>query len=85
MRKTWLSVAKVSAEEGRTLWVAGSAHEQALSALQDTGMSLSDHLGMKVNPADLRPRCKAARDLAAANPKDSIVVDGIPWAMRIRR
>lgn len=67
------SVAKVAAEEKRTLWVAGSAHEQALSALQDTGMSLSDHIEAKV---DLRilGSGKAARDLATAKPEQSIVV-----------
>lgn len=67
------SAAKVAAEEKRTLWVTGSTHEQALSALQETGMTLSDHLGIKV---DLRvlgtPR--TARDLAEAAPEDSIVV-----------
>ncbi len=67
------SVAKVAAEEKRTLWVAGSAHEQTLAALQDTGMSLSDHVGMKVDLRVLGPG-KATRDLAAAKPEDSIVV-----------
>ena len=67
------SVAKVATEEGRTLWVAGSAHEQALSALQDTGMTLSDHLDMKVDLRILGPG-KATRDLAAAKPQASIVV-----------
>lgn len=67
------SVAMVAAEQGRTLWVAGSSHEQALAALRDTGMELSDHLGMDV---DLRVlgSGKTARDLAAGKPKDSIVV-----------
>ena len=67
------SVAKVAAEEKRTLWVAGSAHEQTLSALQDTGMSLSDHIGQKVELRILSPG-KATRDLAAAKPEHSIVV-----------
>ncbi|MCE9507187.1 MAG: ribonuclease J [Alphaproteobacteria bacterium] len=67
------SVAMVAAEYGRTLWVAGGAHEQTLSALQDTGMSLPDHLGMEL---DLRilGSGKTARDLAEAKPKESIVV-----------
>lgn len=67
------SVAKVAAEYGRTLWVTGSAHEQALSALQDTGMSLEDHIGAKL---DLRilSSPKSGRDLEEMRPKDSIVV-----------
>ncbi|MBI3441631.1 MAG: ribonuclease J [Proteobacteria bacterium] len=67
------SVAMVTAENGRTLWVAGGAHEQTLAALRDTGMSLSDHFETKV---DLRVLSagKAARDLAAARPKQSVVV-----------
>ncbi len=67
------SVALVAAEQRRTLWIAGSVHEQALSALQDTGMSLDDHLGMKVDLRILGPG-KAARDLAAKHPRNSIVV-----------
>jgi ribonuclease J len=66
------SIAMVAAENKRTLWVAGSAHEQALSALQDTGMSLSDHVG-DVDLRILSPG-KAARDLADAKPKHSVVV-----------
>jgi ribonuclease J len=67
------SVALAAAEQQRTLWIAGSAHEQALSALQETGMSLDDHLGMK---ADVRilGSGRAARDLAAKHPRNSIVV-----------
>lgn len=67
------SVAQVAAEEGRTLWVAGGAHEQTLSALEDTGMSLSDHLGMDVDLRILGPG-KTARELAEMPPKKSIVV-----------
>ena len=67
------SAAMVAAEYGRTLWVAGSAHEQALSALQETGMSLSDHLGRAVDLRILGPG-KAARDLADSRPKNSVVV-----------
>ena len=44
-----MQLAMVAAEYGRTLWVAGGAHEQTLSALQDTGMSLPDHLGMELD------------------------------------
>jgi ribonuclease J len=67
------SIAMVASEYDRTLWVAGSAHEQTLSALQDTGMSLSDHVGKNV---DLRVlgSGKAARDLAESKPKDSVIV-----------
>lgn len=67
------SVAQVASEVGRTLWVAGSAHEQALAALRDTGMTLADHLGV---PVDLRVLSsgKPARDLAASKPKESIVI-----------
>jgi len=67
------SVARVTAEHGKTLWVAGGTHEQALSALRDTGMTLSDYVGMEVNLRLLGPG-KAARDLAAAAPKDSVVI-----------
>ncbi len=67
------SVAMVAAEEGRTLWVAGNAHEQALAALRDTGMSLSDHLKMDLDLRILGPG-KAAKDLANGRPRDSIVV-----------
>lgn len=67
------SVARVTAEHGRTLWVAGSTHEQALSALRDTGMTLSDYVGMNVDLRILNAG-KAARDLAAGRPQDSVVV-----------
>lgn len=67
------SVARVAAEEGKTLWISGTAHEQALSAMRDIGMSLDGHTEGKL---DLRilGSGKPARDLAAARPKDSIVV-----------
>lgn len=67
------SVAMVAAENDKTLWIAGSAHEQTLSALADTGMSLADHLG---KPIDIRilSSAKSVRDLAAAQPRESIVV-----------
>lgn len=67
------SVAEVAAEKKRTFWVAGSAHEQTLAALRDTGMSLSDHIGPKLDLRALNTET-ASRDLAAAKPEQSIVV-----------
>ncbi len=67
------SVAQVSAEAGRTLWLSGWAHEQALSALQATGMSLSDALGQKIGVRVL-DKGKAAKDLADAPPGNSVVI-----------
>ena len=71
--ETLASIAKVAAEENRILWVAGDAHEQRLAALRDTGMTLADHIGAKV---DLRILSgdKAPRALAALPPDKSIVV-----------
>lgn len=67
------SIAKVAADEKRTLWVAGSAHEQVIHAMQATGVSLADQIGA---PLDLRilstPR--AARGLSTAAPGAGIVV-----------
>jgi len=67
------SVAKVSAEYDRTLWVSGWSHEQSLAALKATGMTLSDHLGQDV---DLRVLAtpKSARDLDEQKPGRSVVV-----------
>jgi len=67
------SVAKVAAEFNRTLWVSGWSHEQSLSALKATGMTLADHLGQDV---DLRVlgSPKSARDLAEKKPGQSVVV-----------
>lgn len=67
------SVAMVAAKDGRTLWVSGAAHEQALAALKDTGLSLAEHLQMDLDLRVLAPG-KAARTLAESPPKDSIVV-----------
>lgn len=67
------SVAKVAAEHGRTLWIAGSAHEQTLAAAQDTGMTLSDLIGMKVDMRVLGTG-RASRELAGMKPKNSIVI-----------
>jgi ribonuclease J len=67
------SVAKVTAEDGRTLWISGWAHEQALSALKETGLSLSDTVG---TPLEVRmlDRGKAAKDLAESKPGDNVVI-----------
>ncbi len=67
------SVAKVASEYDRTLWVSGWSHEQSLSALKATGMTLSDHLGQNV---DLRVLStpKSARDLDEQKPGRSVVV-----------
>ncbi len=67
------SVAKVASEEKRTLWVAGAAHEQSLAALRDTGLTMSDQLGVKVDVRILGSR-RTAKDLAQKAPKDSVVV-----------
>ncbi len=81
------SVAQVTAEYGRTLWVAGWSHEQALSALAETGMTLSDSIGTEV---DLRilGAGRAARDLADSAPGDSVIVvtgaQGKPGAVLTR-
>ena len=67
------SIAKVTAEDGRTLWVSGWSHEQALSALQETGLTLSDTVG---KPLEVRmlDRGKSARDLAESKPGDNVVI-----------
>jgi ribonuclease J len=67
------SVAVVAAEYNRTLWVSGWSHEQSLSALQQTGMSLSDHVGQKVDTRVLMAG-KPAKTLASSSPDQSIVV-----------
>lgn len=67
------SVAQVAAENGRTLWVSGWSHEQALSALKETGMTLSDSIGQDV---DLRivSGARAVRDLEAQKPGEGVIV-----------
>lgn len=67
------SIAKVASEYDRTLWVAGWSHEQSLSALKQTGMTLSDHLGQEVNMRVLTGG-KPARDLAESKPGKNIVI-----------
>lgn len=67
------SIAKVASEYDRTLWVAGWSHEQSLSALKQTGMTLSDHVGEDVDMRVLSGG-KATRDLEEAKPGQSIVV-----------
>lgn len=81
------SVAQVTAEYGRTLWVAGWSHEQALSALAETGMTLSDSIGAEVDLRILGPG-RSARDLGNAAPGDSVIVvtgaQGKPGAVLTR-
>lgn len=67
------SVAKVAAENKRALWVAGWSHEQSMSALKQTGLTLSDSIGQEIEVRTLTPG-KGARDLAAAKPSDSVVI-----------
>lgn len=67
------SVAQVTAEAGRTLWVSGWAHEQSLSALQSTGMTMSDALGREIEVRTL-DRGKPAKDLAEAQPGKTVVI-----------
>ncbi len=66
------SVAKVSAENKRILWIAGWSHEQALSALSETGLSLSDHIGVNVDVRVVRN--KKIDELKATDPKESVVI-----------
>lgn len=81
------SVAKVAAEYDRTVWVSGWSHEQSLSALKETGMSLQDHVGGGCEVRLLHPG-KATRDLEEAKPGSSIVVvtgaQGMPSAVLTR-
>lgn len=67
------SVGRVAAEHSRDLWVAGWSHEQSLDALAQTGMTLQDRIGLPLNVRVLAAG-KAARDLAEAKPKQSVVV-----------
>lgn len=65
------SAAKVAADEKRTLWISGKAHEQTLAALRDTGMSFADHVG----EVDIRLLNRNTKDdLTNAPPEQSIVV-----------
>lgn len=67
------SVARVAAEAGRDIWIAGWSHEQSLAALKQTGMSLEDCVGVPCTVRMLAPG-KAARDLAEADPSKSVVI-----------
>jgi ribonuclease J len=67
------SVAKVAAEYDRTVWVAGWSHEQSLSALQQTGLTLSDSIGEKVDVRVLGTG-KSIREMGEAKPKNSVVI-----------
>jgi ribonuclease J len=67
------SIAKVSAEHSRTMWVSGWSHEQSLSALKETGMTLSDALGEHVDVRMLNAG-KSARECADMKPGKSVVI-----------
>lgn len=67
------SIAKVAAEDGRTLWVSGWSHEQSLAALKMTGMSLQDHISPDLDLRVLGPG-RQARDLAEQEPSKSVVL-----------
>ncbi|HYD16965.1 MAG TPA: ribonuclease J [Patescibacteria group bacterium] len=67
------SVAQVTAEAGRSLWISGWAHEQSLAALKATGMTLSDALGRELQVRML-DKGKASKDLAEAKPGSAVVI-----------
>lgn len=71
--ETLASVAQVTADNERQLWVAGWSHEQALKALQETGLSLADYIGRPVEVKKVAAG-KTARDLAEQKPKDTVVL-----------
>lgn len=81
------SVAKVASEYGRTSWVSGWAHEQALSALKETGLTLSDSIGQEVDVRVLSTP-KSVRELNEAKAGKSVVVvtgaQGMPSAALTR-
>lgn len=68
------SIAKVAAEFDRSLWVSGWSHEQSLSALKATGMTLSDHVGKELEVRMLDKGSRAAKDLAEAKPGSAVVI-----------
>lgn len=67
------SVAKVAGEYGRTSWVTGWSHEQALSALKETGLTLSDSIGQEVDVRVLSTP-KSVRELGEVKPGQAVVV-----------
>jgi len=67
------SIAKVASKFDRNVWGAGWSHEQALSALKQTGLSLSDYIGQDVNIRTLSGN-KAVNDLKAAKPGSTVVL-----------
>lgn len=67
------SVAKVAAEHQRTVWVSGWSHEQSLSALQQTGLTLSDSIGEKVDVRVLSS-ARSMREFDESRPKDTVVI-----------
>ena len=67
------SIAKVTAEHDRTLWVCGWSHEQSLAALKATGLSLSDSIGSDVDVRILSTP-KSVRELDAAAPEAGVLI-----------
>lgn len=67
------SVAKVCGEMSRTVWAAGWAHEQALDALKQTGMTMEETIRSK---ADLRilSSTRSILELAAQPPASAAVI-----------
>jgi len=67
------SIAIVTPEYKRKLWLAGGSHEQIVSALKATGMSFSEHLNPDIDLRILNSH-KSGDALSNCKPKDSIVV-----------
>lgn len=65
------SIAKVTAEFGRKLWLAGWSHEQSKAALEDTGLSLGRITGH--HDLDIRSAKKGAH---MQGPESVLVVTG---------
>jgi len=71
------SIAKVLAEHGKTMFVDSWSHEQVFSALDQTGLGLSDHVGKKVDVRSLTST-KNQRDMKAMNSKNvAVLVAGV--------
>lgn len=68
------SIAKVASEFDRDLYVSGWSHEQSLSALKSTGMTMSDHVGKELDVKIIEKGNKASRELAEAKPGSAVVM-----------
>lgn len=81
------SVAQVSAEANRSVWISGWSHEQSLAALKATGMTLSDAVGREIKVRML-DRGNASKDLADTRPGAAVVIvtgaSGLPNAVLTR-